>query len=655
MKTHFFIFILFFSCQLQLFSQIAPQKAPVNPDFIKFNEDKRKSEPAKITSEGHTLGGIPPVIKNNFDNLMAKYNKGAMDYPAVYDMRTNGLLTSVKNQEDCGSCWAFATMGSVESRWKKLGLGEFDLSENNLKNCHGFEWTPCFGGNHFLSTAYFARRAGAIQETDDPYFDIEQSCLTGLTPVSFITNARFLPNNVNIIKQILLNYGAVYTMFYWSGTYYNSTDKTYFYNGTSGVNHAVTIVGWDDNKTTAGGTGAWIIKNSWGISWGENGFFYISYNDASILDYNAIWTTSIQLNSNSQIYLNDELGECSDMGYDIPTGYGLVKYIAGDYQQIKSIGTYLPSGNASLKLEIYDNFNPATGVLSNLLYTVAEQTYDFPGYYTFNLSSALNINQGNDFYIKVKYYTPGYNYPIPIECAVSDYSAPTIQTGVHWVSDTGNPGSWYQLAANPDYMWDLCIHAYAENVNFVHGTILLEGLVNPNGTSMHKVQDNSGNKFPGKIADQITVEIAQNTSPYSVLYTIDSVNIDTTGHFTAAFPKNYSSSYYLIVKHHNSIETWSATPVSFSGGTANYNFTDNVSKAYGSNLKDVSGTFVIYGGDANQDGFVDSGDMTPVDNDATNFAMGYLATDINGDGFVDSADMTIIDNNAANFVSAMFP
>lgn len=640
---------------MQAFCQQTPLPSPINLDFVRFLEDKNSGKWAERTSDGYLLGAIPPPVKSNFNNYFAKQKSVAMDYPVIYDMRTNGLLTSVKNQGNCGSCWSFATMGSVESRWKVLGLGDYDLSENNLKNCHGFVWSPCYGGNYDLSTAYFERRAGAISESDDPYVDAEGSCTTGLTPVSYITDARYLPNDINTIKQMLLEYGAIYTMFYWNSSYYNSTSKTYFYNGTSAVNHAVDIVGWNDNLSTAGGAGAWIIKNSWGSSWGENGFFYISYNDSSILDYNAIWPNRISYQNNSQVYYYDELGICNDMGYGISTGYGLVKYTANDYQQIKKLGTYITSSNATVTIDVYDDFNPATGVLTNLLGSVSEQTCVFPGYYTFNLSNPININQGNDFYVKVKYYTPGYNYPIPFEVAITGYSSPTIQTGVHWVSGTGAAGSWYQLANSSDYMWDLCIHTYAEDVNFVHGTILLEGLTNANGTSMRKAQDGSGNKFSGNIADQVTVEIAQSTAPYAVLYLIDSINIDTTGHFTAAFPESYSSSYYFIVKHRNSIETWSATPVSLTSGTVNYNFTDNISKAYGSNLKNISGTYAIYGGDVNQDGFVDSGDMTPVDNDAASFVMGYLATDINGDGFIDSADMTIVDNNAASFISVITP
>ncbi len=69
----------------------------------------------------------------------------------------------------------------------------------------------------------------------------------------------------------------------------------------------------------------------------------------------------------------------------------------------------------------------------------------------------------------------------------------------------------------------------------------------------------------------------------------------------------------------------------------------------------IDGYYAIYGGDVNQDGSADSGDMTPVDNDAANFESGYLPTDVNGDGSIDSGDMTLIDNNASLFVGSILP
>ncbi|MCK9616829.1 MAG: hypothetical protein M0R21_03235, partial [Lentimicrobiaceae bacterium] len=141
-------------------------------------------------------------------------------------------------------------------------------------------------------------------------------------------------------------------------------------------------------------------------------------------------------------------------------------------------------------------------------------------------------------------------------------------------------------------------------------TLLLEGLMN-NVRSMNKAQDETGDHFTGNTADQIMVELHESTSPYLVTHSANNVNLNTDGSVAIIIPETCSGNYYVSIKHHNSIGTWSAIPVSFSSRTTNYNFTDNASKSYGNNLKNVSGAFVIYGGDVNQDGFVDSGDMTP--------------------------------------------
>ncbi|MCK9618111.1 MAG: dockerin type I domain-containing protein [Lentimicrobiaceae bacterium] len=186
-------------------------------------------------------------------------------------------------------------------------------------------------------------------------------------------------------------------------------------------------------------------------------------------------------------------------------------------------------------------------------------------------------------------------------------------------------------------------------------SLFTEGLYAGSST-MRKAQDESGDKYTGTTADQVSIELhsALAGDYANILYTNPTVSLAINGTATAIFPAVKRASYYVTIKHHNSIETTTAQPISFAGRTLNYTY-DSPAKVYGNNLKEVLGVYVTYGGDVNQDGFVDSGDMTPVDNDAANFAMGYLATDANGDGFVDSADMTIIDNNAANFVSAIIP
>lgn len=187
-------------------------------------------------------------------------------------------------------------------------------------------------------------------------------------------------------------------------------------------------------------------------------------------------------------------------------------------------------------------------------------------------------------------------------------------------------------------------------------TALLEGLYNGSGT-MLKARNATGDQFTGTTADQISIELHNPASYASKLFTAGNVNLSTTGTSSVTIPGLYNGSYYVTVRHRNSIETTTAAPVSFAGSTINYSF-DAPAKAYGSNLILMAGPgtwYAIYGGDVTQDGSVDTGDMTPVDNDAAAFVAGYVVTDVNGDGSVDTADITIIDNNSAAFVTSATP
>ncbi|MFH1120448.1 MAG: M28 family peptidase [Bacteroidota bacterium] len=185
-------------------------------------------------------------------------------------------------------------------------------------------------------------------------------------------------------------------------------------------------------------------------------------------------------------------------------------------------------------------------------------------------------------------------------------------------------------------------------------TVLLEGLHNGPGT-MRKAQGTSGDQYPGTVADQMTVELHEAADYNNVVYTAHNVDLNTNGAANLVIPAENSGSYYVTIRHRNSIETTTALPVSFDGSDIIYNFTTTASQAYGSNLHQTGSEFVIFGGDVNQDGAVDTGDMTPVDNDAGSFAGGYLPTDINGDGTVDTGDITVIDNNAASFTGKATP
>lgn len=110
-----------------------------------------------------------------------------------------------------------------------------------------------------------------------------------------------------------------------------------------------------------------------------------------------------------------------------------------------------------------------------------------------------------------------------------------------------------------------------------------------------------------------------------------------------------TGTYYIVVKHFNSIETWSKTggeSLVNDGTVYNYDFTTSASQAYGSNQKLKGGKYCIYSGDVNQDGLIDIADFSKIKNDSYNFVSGrFVVTDLNGDTFVDQSDMTIADNN----------
>jgi len=183
--------------------------------------------------------------------------------------------------------------------------------------------------------------------------------------------------------------------------------------------------------------------------------------------------------------------------------------------------------------------------------------------------------------------------------------------------------------------------------------LLIEGLYNGNG--QNKANDENGVHWPGNIADKLEVSLARNVSPYDILYTNRDVDLLTNGTAVFDFPVKYSGINYLVIKHRNSIETWTSYPLSLAQNSSGYDFTLSAATAYGDNLVEYDGKFLIYSGDANQDGIIDGSDLSAIDNLSTNFTNGYLPEDINGDGLVDGTDLSIADNNSAIFIGVAMP
>jgi hypothetical protein len=184
-------------------------------------------------------------------------------------------------------------------------------------------------------------------------------------------------------------------------------------------------------------------------------------------------------------------------------------------------------------------------------------------------------------------------------------------------------------------------------------SVILEGLFN--GIAMNPANDENGFHWGANIADHITVEL-HNSTTYLTEATFSDQNLNTDGTCNVNIPAAYGNSYYIVIKHRNSIQTWSSLPVSFTGSAINYNFSNSLSNSYGDNIKEVAtGVYAIYVGDVNQDEVVDLSDLVQMDTDLTAGTVAYIVYDLNGDGVVDLSDLVAIDQNITNGVVAIYP
>lgn len=172
------------------------------------------------------------------------------------------------------------------------------------------------------------------------------------------------------------------------------------------------------------------------------------------------------------------------------------------------------------------------------------------------------------------------------------------------------------------------------NATPINIRVIPEGLYNPITNRLEK-------------RDTITVYLCKTINPFNVIDSAKGV-IDSVS-FNASLISRIAKTgtYYIVVKHRNSIETWSKPGgvLFVEGALLSYDFTTSISQAYGNNLVLKGIQYCIYSGDVDQDGIIDAADLSRVDNDAFNSLMGYLNTDLNGDNFIDASDLSITDNN----------
>lgn len=469
----------FFVC-LPAYAQAQELKlAPLNPEFEKMINNNRRGilRNASRTPDGHGLGLRPSPL--DLSHIMGRSSTGARTMravPASYDLRTLGRLTPVKDQGEYGTCWAFASYGSLES-CLLLSPGEtWDFSENNLVNLAGFDYGFDGGGNGDMSTAYLARWTGPIKDTDDPYPYPGQS--TTNPPVKHVQAVEIIGGRTSSlgndeIKQVVQDHGALYVSMYWINSSYNSATYSFYDSSILPAgNHAVAIVGWDDAyssnnfSTPPPGDGAFIVRNSWGTGWGQNGYFYVSYYDGTLArNANYLFLNAESTNNYSHIYQYDPLGWVTSLGYGTNSAWGANIFTVTNSGDLSAVSFYAVSPNISYEIRIYSDISanlPSSGTLC----LTQTGSLTNAGYYTISLSSPIFLNAGTLFSVVVKITAPpSYSYVLPVEYAVAGYSShATASPGQSFIKSESSEWKDITTFHSPTVDFstmNLCIKAFA--------------------------------------------------------------------------------------------------------------------------------------------------------------------------------------------------
>lgn len=255
----------------------------------------------KGTSQINVRGlNLPKNISASFLlNSQSNYTQPSVNQTYAYgspsqsrlDLRTSQRVTPIREQSTCGSCWAFGTIAAIESnilmQYPNINAAQLDLSEQQLLDCS--DGGSCWGGWYGTALQWAkSNNMNLEEERNKPYVVWENNVCEAPIARQFrvknfgkVNPYKMMPSRQEI-KTAICQYGSVVTAVNATQAFlgYRSGVFNEFANG-SDVNHAINIVGWDDSKN------AWLLKNSWGTDWGENGYMWIDYgsNQIGLLSY----------------------------------------------------------------------------------------------------------------------------------------------------------------------------------------------------------------------------------------------------------------------------------------------------------------------------------------------------------------------------------
>ncbi|MBQ6219405.1 MAG: hypothetical protein IJJ47_06720 [Methanosphaera sp.] len=334
--------------------------------------------------------------------------------PARYDLRKLNQVTPIKNQGFDGSCTDFAIVAALESAYLKQKNIKLNLSESHLRNLikqystvgvvkNNGVYESTSGDNMEMAIDNIINWHNPIESLNDPYFD-ESIVSPLIAETNHIYDVLFIPKrtdltNNSLIKQVLMKYGAIAVNINSKSMIYDSSAEESSLNiwnyESRQQNHAVTIVGWDDNYSRKNfktiddngdtivprGDGAFIIKNSWGKDVGEKGYQYVSYYDTSLSEGKAFILSNNEKYDNNY-HISSELYHKIPDGAGISTKYAYKNiYVAKNDEIISALGSYF---------NMLSNYSVNIFVNGKLVYNLSGKI-DYAGYRTIKLKEKIPV------------------------------------------------------------------------------------------------------------------------------------------------------------------------------------------------------------------------------------------------------------------------